>query len=233
LRNIRDPFLDVFDLPLFFTSAPSRDTTTTPLQSLLLINSQMMLLRAQAFAHRLEGEREHDGEAGDDRLVERAYRLAFGRRPSAEELATAREFLREQPLRIDAGAAGSADAAFLRDKLPFRDGQAAVLSPDGPQRRLEVPHSGALTVADFTVEAFFSLHSVYDTGAVRTVVAKWDGDTRAPGWSFGVTGKGSRRKPQTLVLQLVGDTPGGGSARRRSSRIRTSRSTVRTMPPPR
>jgi hypothetical protein len=36
------------------------------------------------------------------------------------------------------------------------------------------------------------------------VAAKWDGDSKVPGWQFGITGKGSRRKPQTLVLQLHG-----------------------------
>ncbi len=45
MRNTRDPLLDVFDAPYWFNSASSRDTTTTPVQSLLLINSQLMLQR--------------------------------------------------------------------------------------------------------------------------------------------------------------------------------------------
>ena len=27
---------------------------------------------------------------------------------------------------------------------------------------------------------------------------------KEPGWAFGISGKGSRRKPQSLVLQLIG-----------------------------
>ncbi|HEX3870036.1 MAG TPA: DUF1549 and DUF1553 domain-containing protein, partial [Pirellulales bacterium] len=54
MRNTRDPLLDVFDAPYWFNSASSRDTTTTPVQSLLLINSQLMLQRAAALAKRLE-----------------------------------------------------------------------------------------------------------------------------------------------------------------------------------
>jgi len=208
LRNIRDPLLDVFDLPLFFTSAPSRDTTTTPLQSLLLINSQMMGLRAQAFAQRLE--RERGGMTDVVGLVEGAYRLAFGRGPTRDETELALRFLREQPQRIDAGAAGSDDANFLRDKIPFRDGKAAVLSLDGPQQRLEVRPTVPLTTGDFTIEGYFLLHSIDGGGAVRTVVSQWNGSLKTPGWSFGVTGKGSRRKPQTLVLQLVGQKQAGG-----------------------
>lgn len=142
-------------------------------------------------------------------MVARAYRLAFGRAPGPEEAAAALRFLREQGRRIDPAEAGSAAAAFLHDKLPHRDGQAAVMAPEGPQNRFEVPHHELLPAGDFTVEAFFQLHSVYDTGAVRTVAAKWDGNVKEPGWSFGVSGKQSRRKPQTLVLQLAGKKKDG------------------------
>jgi len=60
---------------------------------------------------------------------------------------------------------------------------------------------------DFTIEAFFRLDSIYSTGSVRTLVAKGTGEVTKPGWAFGVTGKGSRNTPQTLVLQLSGDHP--------------------------
>ncbi|MDR3632551.1 MAG: DUF1549 domain-containing protein [Isosphaeraceae bacterium] len=204
LRNARDPLLDVFDLPIFFSSAASRDTTTTPLQSLFLINNQSMLLHARAFATRLERE-----APDDEHRVEAAYRLAFGRAPSDDERAAALRFLGTQGRRIDPREAGSADAEFLKGKLPHRDGQAAILEPAGPQRRFDVASGAPLETGDFTIEAFFLVRSVYDTGAVRTVAAQWNGDIKAPGWSFGITGKGSRRKPQTLVLQLVGKKQGG------------------------
>ncbi len=200
MRNARDPLLDVFDLPLFFSSTSSRDTTTTPVQSLLLFNSQTMLLRAKAFAQRLERE-----TGGDEtQMIARAYQLAFSRPPRTDELQAARQFLSEQAARINPMEAGSDAAAFLYDKLPFRDGQAAILSPEGPQRRFEVAHNEQFPTGDFTLEAFVLPRSVYETGAVRTIAAKWSGDHRAPGWGFGITGKQSRRKPQTLVLQFIG-----------------------------
>jgi uncharacterized protein DUF1549/uncharacterized protein DUF1553/cytochrome c/concanavalin A-like lectin/glucanase superfamily protein len=207
MRNTRDPLLDVFDLPQFFTSASSRDTTTTPVQSLLLINSQGMLLRAKALAERLERE----GGADEARMVSLAYRLAFGRAPGAEESAAARQFLQEQSRRIDPAEAGSAAAGFLHDKIPYRDGQAAVFSPGSPQRMFEVPPRERLPEGEFTIEAFFLARSVYDSGAVRTIAARWDGNTKSPGWALGVTGKQSRRKPQTVVLQLVGSKLDGSS----------------------
>ena len=202
MRNTRDPLLDVFDLPLFFNSTPSRDTTTTPLQSLLLINGQAMILHARALADRLE--READSKLGPAAMVADAYRLAFGRGPTADELATVRAFLHDQAGRIDPDAAGGAEAAFLHDKVPYRDGQAAVLSPDRDQKMLETIDRDPMPAGPFTVEGFFLLRSVYENASVRAIAARWDGNPGHPGWSFGVTGKGSRRKPQTLVLQLVG-----------------------------
>jgi hypothetical protein len=200
MRNNRDPLLDVFDLPQFFNSASSRDTTTTPVQSLLLFNSQTMLLRAKALASRLEKEAGTD----DRQVIERAFRLVYGRAPVSDELNTSLEFLREQSRRINPEEAGSAAAAFLYDKIPNRDGQAAIIQPEGPQKRFEVPDDPKLPSGDFTIEAFVLPRSVYDSGAVRTIAAKWSGSTKSPGWGFGITGKQSRRKPQTLVIQLIG-----------------------------
>lgn len=200
LRNTRDPLLDVFDAPLWFQSASSRDTTTTPVQSLLLFNSQFMLQRARALAERLAKE----GSMDEAATVSRAYQLAFGRAPAPAELQAALRFLREQPARIDAERAGSARAAFRYDKIPYRDGQAALMSPEGEQSRFEVPDHTALPNGDFTIEAYALLRSVDEGASVRTLAAKWSGKAGEPGWGFGVTGKKSRRKPQTLVLQFYG-----------------------------
>ena len=208
LRNTRDPLLDIFDAPLWFQSAAARDTTTTPVQSLMLINSQFMLHRAKSFASHVW--KESGANAPDAQLVERAYRIALGRPPTAAQREAAVKFLAAQPARISPAVAGSAQAAFLHDKLPHRDGQAAVIASEAAQRRFAVPHAAGLPGAeDFTIESFVLLRSVFDSGAVRTVAAKWNGDVREPGWSFGITGRQSRRKPQTLVLQFAGKKTNG------------------------
>jgi hypothetical protein len=200
MRNTRDPLIDVFDAPFWFQSASSRDTTTTPVQSLLLINSQFMLQRAKALAERLEKEGSMDQAA----TVQRAYQLTFGRSPSAAETEAAMDFLREQAKRIDPERAGSAKAAFLYDKIPYRDGQAAIMSIEGSQSRFEVPDNEALPKGDFAIESYVLLRSVDESAGVRTIAAKWSGNSKDAGWGFGVTGKKSRRKPQTLVLQIYG-----------------------------
>ncbi|HSH94115.1 MAG TPA: DUF1549 domain-containing protein [Roseimicrobium sp.] len=199
MRNTRDPLMDVFDAPLWFNSASSRDVTTTPVQSLMLINSQMMLKRSEALAKRLEKE----ASADEAHMLEYLYQLTYGRSPTPQEVTMASTFLAEQRDRIDPVKAGSAGAAFLYEKLPFRDGQAAVLTPGTAQSMFSVSTTNEFPKKSFTIEAFVMMRSVYDSAAVRTIAAKWDGSMQTSGWGFGVTGKQSRRKPQTLVLQII------------------------------
>ncbi len=205
MRNTRDPLLDVFDVPFWFQSASSRDTTTTPVQSLLLINSQFLLHRAQAFAERVQRD---IGSTDDSQFIARAYQLAFCRPPTDSELTAARKFLASQPAAINPQLAGSAQAAFVAGKIPYRDGQAAVIEPVATQQRFEVDARDQMPRGDFTIEAFVLLQSVNDSGAVRTIASTGD-PNREPSWGFGVTGKKSRRKPQTLVLQLFGKKQDG------------------------
>lgn len=199
MRNVRDPLLDVFDLPQFFISESSRQTTTTPIQSLLLFNSTQMLRHASKLATRAWDS----GDALADRVTA-VWWLSYGRAPTTEELHAALQFIQQQ---VEHGrlAANEVDTTNVPvGKVPYRDGQAVLLDPNVSQQRYQTSHDEVLDTGDFTVEAYFQIRSVYDSGAVRTIVSKWDGTPSRPGWSFGVTGKGSRRKPQTLVLQLHG-----------------------------
>jgi hypothetical protein len=88
-RNKHDPTLDVFDVPDGLSTMPVRNLTTTPTQSLFMINGPWMLQRAKAFARRLS-------EPSSATLQERiatAYRVAYGRPPTSEESQAATEFL--------------------------------------------------------------------------------------------------------------------------------------------
>jgi hypothetical protein len=201
MRNNRDPLLDVFDAPFWFTSASSRDTTTTPVQSLLLVNSQLMLQRAKALASRLERDEPSGGEA----QIDRAYRLTFGRGATKKEIEAAQEFMLAQAKRIEPEEAASAQAQFLYGKIPYRDGQAAICDPKGAQRSFRVPHDKTMPSHDFTIEAFVLPRSISDSGTPRAVATKWNGGRDKQGWLFGITGKASRRKPQTLVMQMFGE----------------------------
>ena len=209
LRNSPDELLDSFDLPLFFSSNSSRNTTTTPVQSLLLINSELMLSHSRNLAQSVT-------KAASDLLsqVELAWRRVYGRSPNQLELLRSLEFIKDQTDRISKLQTGDGKQVIETAKLPYRDGQAVRILPENPDMNLEVNHSEAFDVADFTIETFFQLRSVDEGAAVRTIVGKWDGDRSKPGWSFGVTGRGSRRKPNTLVLQLMGSPADGKLADR-------------------
>ena len=136
-----------------------------------------------------------------------AFRLAFSREPRKSEIDNARKFLAQQAVVLSQKEAPTEIAPFVGEKMAFRDGRAALIAPGSAQDRLVIPDSPAFPRANFTAEAFITVKSVYETGSVRTIVSQWDGNKGHAGWSLGVTGKGSRYKPQSLVLLLTGDKP--------------------------
>jgi hypothetical protein len=82
-----DPFLALFDFPDPNLHSPGRKETTTPLQKLFLLNSQIVTRQAEAFVKRL------DGEKGGDCQVEEAYRILFGRKPDTKETQVGQYYL--------------------------------------------------------------------------------------------------------------------------------------------
>jgi Protein of unknown function (DUF1553)/Protein of unknown function (DUF1549) len=93
-RNLRLPFMEVFDAPDTQGSCPRRESSTHAPQALELMNGDLANRQAQAFAARIEKE-------AKDRLrqVDLAYRLAAGRAPTVKERQIALAFLKTQPLR--------------------------------------------------------------------------------------------------------------------------------------
>ena len=83
VRSARSPFLDAFDCPDPSVTAPKRAQTTTPLQSLSLMNSAFVLRMADHFADRVQAQA---GNATRPQ-VKRAFALVYGREPDANELA--------------------------------------------------------------------------------------------------------------------------------------------------
>jgi hypothetical protein len=94
-RNLRLPFMETFDQPDLLSSCARRELSTHAPQALEMMNGQLANEVATAFAVRLARE------AGPDhgRIVERAYQLALGRAPNADERRFSLGFLETQPLR--------------------------------------------------------------------------------------------------------------------------------------
>ncbi|MGV2336886.1 MAG UNVERIFIED_CONTAM: DUF1549 and DUF1553 domain-containing protein [Planctomycetaceae bacterium] len=87
-------FMKVFDAPAVATICTTRPSSTVPLQSLALLNSDFAVARAEAFAARLLTET--PGSSAE--LVRRAWRIAAGRAPTDREAAIAVEFLETQQM---------------------------------------------------------------------------------------------------------------------------------------
>ncbi len=100
-RNLRLPFMEVFDAPDLQISCARRETSTHAPQALELLNGDFSNRMAEALAARLLKE------AGNSapKQIDLAYRLATGRAPTPAELKLARQFLARQPLREFALAA--------------------------------------------------------------------------------------------------------------------------------
>ena len=94
VRQEREPTFGVFDCPDFNQTVPSRSRSTTPLQSLSLLNSSFVLQQAGLLAKRLR----HESGADSRAQVARACQLALGREPTREELADASGLVAEHTL---------------------------------------------------------------------------------------------------------------------------------------
>lgn len=93
-RNLRLPFMEVFDQPDLQTSCARRESSTHAPQALELLNGRLSNELAAALAARLAREVPDDVRA----QIELAYRLVAGRPPNDREAALAAEFLSRQPL---------------------------------------------------------------------------------------------------------------------------------------
>ncbi len=93
-RAIRDDLLSAFDCPESSQRAPRRESTTTALQALSLLNGSFIQQQAGFFAERVRREAGEKPAAQADR----AFRLAFGRSPRPAERQAALSLMRSDGL---------------------------------------------------------------------------------------------------------------------------------------
>jgi Protein of unknown function (DUF1553) len=89
LRNDIESTLEVFDAPDGIFTTPVRNVTTTPTQSLFMINGPWTMQRAKAFARRIDS----DSSLTLEQRVATAYALAFGRPPTVAETDASLKFI--------------------------------------------------------------------------------------------------------------------------------------------
>ncbi|MCA8992877.1 MAG: DUF1553 domain-containing protein, partial [Planctomycetaceae bacterium] len=197
MRNKPDDMLSAFDLPDRMRSTGDRNTTTTPSQALLLINSQQIMARGTALARRVQ----QDVPETFSSQIDRAFQIAFGRPADPQELELLSTFADSltttiKPAMIDVATVPGTEIS-------------GVLIDDAKHPALELADRTDLPTADFTLEAVINLHSRYPDTKVRTIMSQWDGETSHSGWSLGVTSTKSKYTPGNLALQLIGEDEKG------------------------
>jgi hypothetical protein len=112
-RNTRYPMFESFDMPDTHESCSRRNVTTSPVQALTLLNSQLTLDWARSLADRVlatAGKNERD-------QIDIAWRLTYARLPDASERAMAREFFGHQE-QIVIQRSESGEKLFRPETLP-------------------------------------------------------------------------------------------------------------------
>ncbi|MCU0718805.1 MAG: DUF1553 domain-containing protein, partial [Pirellula sp.] len=98
LRNSTSSFLHSFDMANGLQSVSMRDSTTTPMQSLTLLNSRFVLDRAKRMATTIQEQCR-----SADEMIDRAFFLTWGRSPDPSERNSVFEFLQvslEEPAQL-------------------------------------------------------------------------------------------------------------------------------------
>jgi hypothetical protein len=91
-RNLRFPFLEVFDAPDSNLSCPERLRSVSAPQSLTLLNAEEVMTGSKAVAEMLIA-----AGGSDEERIGLAYRLILGRSPTAKERELAIQFLETAP----------------------------------------------------------------------------------------------------------------------------------------
>jgi len=94
IQSGKDPLLDSLDCPDPSTKTPARSVTTTPIQSLGLMNNAFVQRQTRHLAERLRTEA--GGKSAEQ--ITLGYRLALSREPSRDELQEALELARRHGL---------------------------------------------------------------------------------------------------------------------------------------
>ena len=123
MRNTPDRILQCFDSPSRFASEPDRQNTTTPTQSLFIVNDEWPLARARALARKILGGQP---SASEDELKQ-AIELVFGRGATDEEVIAGVKFLETQRIISTSPSEGNESGIAVAD-FAFVDFCHALLS---------------------------------------------------------------------------------------------------------
>jgi hypothetical protein len=91
-RNFLSPFLIAFDAPIPFSTMGKRNVSNVPAQALILMNDPFVRQQAELWAKRMLAQ----SPGSEAERINAMYASAFGRAPTAAELADGQAFLAAQ-----------------------------------------------------------------------------------------------------------------------------------------
>jgi hypothetical protein len=198
IRNEKDEMLNAFDWADGFASNAVRNVTTTPVQSLLMLNGGWVMKRSQSWSKKLISKNKYNHEA----IISDVYKNAYGRSPSDKERALASVFLKSQ---TEAHIKRAEDLnKDIQYTARMKNGLNAITS-NGRRDfyQLLTKDVEMLTKGDFTVEAKIQMNSIHPDSSLRIITSQNSSDqNKGLSWALCVTGKKSRYKPGLLVLRL-------------------------------
>jgi hypothetical protein len=121
-RSAPYPTLTTFDSPDFQSVCTRRVRSNTPLQALTMGNDPALFELAQGFAERILDE---TAARDQDARIERAFLIAYARRPTSDERAVAGEFVDTQRMAYLENSAGARELASGTDLTPQQAAQRA------------------------------------------------------------------------------------------------------------
>lgn len=200
VRNEKDEFLNAFDWADAFASNAVRNVTTTPVQSLLMLNGDWVLKRSKSLASNAVKKYKQDSGA----IVGYVYDRAYGRHPSTEELKLAQEFIRQQ---TEAHLGRNAELDTDRNFLTRMKNGLNAISSKGRRDFYKVLTDDVemLTKGDFTIEAKIQMNSIQNSSQIRVIASQAGKDKGGLSWALGVTGMKSRYSPGRILLRLIKD----------------------------
>ncbi|MCM8542022.1 MAG: DUF1549 and DUF1553 domain-containing protein, partial [Lentisphaeraceae bacterium] len=198
IRNQKDEFLNAFDWADAFASNSVRNVTTTPIQSLLMINGDWVMKRSKALAGVSVKKYKDDYNA----IVNYVYDKAYGRHPSEEEMKYALDFLNMQKnSHIGRNSDLNSDQNFL---TRMKNGLNAITSKGRRDfYKVLTKDVEMLTKGDFTIEAKIQMNSIQDSAQIRVIASQTTEEKNGLSWALGVTGQKSRYSPGRVLLRLV------------------------------
>ena len=198
VRNEKDEFLNAFDWADAFASNAVRNVTTTPVQSLLMLNGGWVMKRSKALAGKTVKKYKNDYKAA----VKYVYDRAYGRNPSPEELAMASDFIKQQTAaHLGRNDELDTDQNFL---TRMKNGLNAITSKGRRDfYKVLTKDVEMLTKGDFTIEAKIQMNSIQNSSQIRVIASQTSKEKGGLSWALGVTGQKSRYSPGRVLLRLT------------------------------